>query len=359
MTGGSLATALCSAVTIAFDGDAVPEWLHLLPAGEIRTNDGRGPYHVVDATALMAASLPAGEKLVLDECHATDLAAPKGEPAPARGWIVELQARADGIYGRVEWTGQGRAIMADKQYRGLSPAIMHRKDGAVTRILRASLINVPNLVGLASLHSEDHGDTKMNWKLKLIELLGLASDASDEDILAALTKKVGAEGEAAVAAALQSALAPISAIVGLPANADAAAVLAGVQARTGDASGDTLITSLQARLGAAETALETIRGSSASDKAIAFVDAAIGRGAAGLKPMRDEYVAMHMENPARAEKLIGAMPVLHGTRLVGAPPKPGEASLSEADEQAIALMGLDRAAFLTTRAAEAAQQETL
>ncbi|MCD9150122.1 phage protease [Pseudophaeobacter sp. MA21411-1] len=31
--------------------------------------------------------------------------APKGLPAPARGWITATQARNDGIWGRVEWTG--------------------------------------------------------------------------------------------------------------------------------------------------------------------------------------------------------------------------------------------------------------
>src|SRR5690606_33685627 len=104
--------ALCSALALtpSEDGGA-PEWVHLLPAGgTLTTADRRGPYKVGDYTALMAASLKEGEKLVLDECHSTDLAAPKGLPAPARGWIVALQLRDDGIWGQVEWTEEGRKI---------------------------------------------------------------------------------------------------------------------------------------------------------------------------------------------------------------------------------------------------------
>ena len=105
------AIVLCSEQPLA--GDGVPEWVHLLPAGEVRTQDGRGPYRAADVAALMAASLPEGGKLVLDENHSTDLAAPKGASAPAMGWIVELQARSDGIWGRVDWTGAGRRLVED------------------------------------------------------------------------------------------------------------------------------------------------------------------------------------------------------------------------------------------------------
>lgn len=46
------------------------------------------------------ASMAAG-KLPVDECHATDKAAPDGRQAPARGWIVQMEVRADGLWGRV------------------------------------------------------------------------------------------------------------------------------------------------------------------------------------------------------------------------------------------------------------------
>lgn len=82
------------------DVAVAPEWIHLLPAGgkPIATRDGRGPYQFADAASLMADSLADFDRLPLDENHATDIAAPLGQSAPARGWIVALQARADGIW---------------------------------------------------------------------------------------------------------------------------------------------------------------------------------------------------------------------------------------------------------------------
>ena len=142
--------ALCSAVPLSTS--SVPDWIHLLPTGDIRAIDQRGPYRVGDVTKLIGLSM-AGGKLVLDENHSTDLAAPRGESAPARGWIIELQSRADGVWGRVEWTAEGKRIMASGEYRGVSPVIVHNKAGDVERLARASLTNTPNFAGLVTLHS--------------------------------------------------------------------------------------------------------------------------------------------------------------------------------------------------------------
>lgn len=347
------ALALCSASPIALDADGAPEWIQLLPAGEIRTQDGRGPYRVADVAALIESSLPDGEKLVLDENHATDLLAPKGGSAPARGWIVELQAREGGVWGRVEWTGEGRRLIEDKAYRGVSPAIHHRRDGIVERILRASLINTPNLIGMASLHAE--GQTDMDWKVMLIELLGLDSNASDADIAAALKARMGeGDGEAA----LQSALAPIARAVGLAETANASAILAGVQARVG-ADDNATIVALQGELTTLATQLNELREGSTRKAAEDFVDGAIRAGHVGVKPMRDRYVALHMKDPSGTEALIGALPVLHGTRLTDTPKTGDGDALGEADLAVISLMGLDADAYKKTLAAQASRMEVL
>ncbi len=138
-------------------GAPVPEWLHLLPPGKFSGADGRGPYTVPNAAALIAASMASGS-LPIDENHATDLAAPKGAPSPARGWIVEMQQRPDGIWARVVWTETGRALLADKAYRHISPVIAHDKSGAVSRILRAALTNATNLTQLTALNTSGARD---------------------------------------------------------------------------------------------------------------------------------------------------------------------------------------------------------
>lgn len=342
-------TALCSALALP-DQAGAPDWLHLLPAGEVRTVDGRGPYRVADGAKMIATSLQAtGGKLPIDENHSTDLAAPKGGAAPARGWIVDLQNRADGLWGKVEWTGEGRRIVEDRQYRGLSPAIVHDKAGRIHAVVRASLTNTPNLTGLTALHSQEN---TMDLRTALIEAMGLDSGADDAAIIAAckaMKDKMAAPDAKAVATALQSALQPIGALVGAGDDADAAAVLAGVQRLAAGAGQDEVVTALQSELATVTTRLNTAIDGQARDKATGFVDGAIALGRVGVKPMRDRYIAMHMADPTGTAELVNALPAIKGGATLTGQPAPSTDGLTQADEQVIALMGIDRAAYIASR----------
>ncbi|MEX0852581.1 MAG: phage protease [Bauldia sp.] len=359
-------TALCQAVVLpdpgSGPGQAAPEWIHLLPAGDVVTVDGRGPYRVEDAAALVNASLQAGNRLEIDENHATYLAAPKGLPSPARGWIVELQARDDGIWGRVEWTEAGRQLIADRAYRHISPVIVHRKGGQVIALRGASLVQHPNLRGLTALHSEE---SDMDLLAKLREALGLADDADEATALNAVTELKGSTS-------LQSALAPIAKAAGLADDADQAAVLqavttlatAGADAGKGGGKGNAkdgeAITALQAELATVTTQLNELRTAGATDKATAFVDGEIAKGRVGVKPLRDHYIAMHAADPARVEKEIGAFPILGHSGATIAPPakdKDGNVSLHAEHRTAAKLLGIDAQAYAKTLAAEAANAE--
>lgn len=317
--------ALCSAQPIAMPDEGVPEWLHLLPAGPVvTTGDGRGPYRVEDTHALMAASIQVGDKLVLDENHSTDLAAPKGEPAPARGWIVELQQRADGIWGRVEWTPRGRELMENREYRGVSPVIAHLKNGTVVAIRRASLTNQPNLQGLTSLHQEDHA---MDLKEMLVEALGLGEDADDAAIAAAVKKALG--GTEKAQEAVQSALSPLAKELGLADDADGATVLAGVVSlKAAKGSDDDAVTALQSELADTTLSLNALKADVARKDAVAFVDSAIQAGRVGVKPMRDRYISMHMADAAGTEELVNALPKVEPGRTLT-----GEPATADADAQ--------------------------
>ena len=144
----------------------------------------------------------------------------------------------------------------------------------------------------------------MEFRAALLEALGLGGDADDAAVIAAI--KVLKTGNPAVA--LNAALAPIAKLAGVAENADAAAVLAGVQRLAG--AGDDRVVALQSELATVTTSLNALRDQTARDKATAFVDAGIAAGRVGLKPVRDTYIAMHMKDPAQAEKLVGAMPVI-------------------------------------------------
>ncbi|SMH42433.1 phage protease [Mesorhizobium australicum] len=342
--------ALCAAFPLpAFEDDKVPEWINLLPAGAIITTvDGRGPYKVPSAAEVVRASLQqAAGPMVLDENHATDIAAARGESAPARGWIVALDARPDGIWGKVDWTKSGLELMADKAYRYISPVITHLKDGTVLEIRRASLVNKPNLRGLAALHQEN----TMDLLAKLLAALGLPATTTEEAVIAAVTTMHAQQ--TAASTALQAALDPIATAVGLQAGADATAVLAGVQQVTAKGN-DNVVVALQAEIATLASQVKTLTETGSKERATVYVDGEIKRGRAGLKPLRDHYIAMHMADPARVEKEIGAMIVLgpSGARVDPPAPVNGEISLNAEQRATAKMLGIDEKAYAETLKAE-------
>lgn len=322
----ALSIALMSALSLPEDVSAAPEWIHLLPAAgkPIATRDGRGPYLFSDAESLMAASLADFDRLYLDENHSTDTAAKLGGESPARGWIVALQAREDGIWGRVEWTPAGRELIETHAYRYISPVIGHSRDGRIGRIIGASLVNKPNMRGLTALHQEG----AMSLQTRLAELIGLNAEASDDDIVAAVTGlKKPAEGETVT---LQSQLAEIGTALGV-ADGDHAAILAAARSATGTGSAE--LTALQAELTTTTNALNSLQATVSRDKATAFVDAHLNR--AGVKPLRDHYITRHMVDPEAVEKELKAFPVVNGAVTTGTQP-PEDVSTHAVDPNQLA-----------------------
>lgn len=348
-----LPVALAASMNLP-EGDAAPEWVHLLPvtAGAIETFDGRGPYQIADAAAVIAASMEWERGIPIDENHATDLAAPKGQEAPARGWIKEMQARADGIWGRVEWTKAGAELVADHAYRGISPVMILHSDKKTVRLIpRASLVNTPNLRGLTALHQEQSMDLT-----KLAEALGLPATATMDDIIAAVGKlKEGGKPEVSVE--LESALTEIGAALGVS-GTDRTAIVAAAKAKTSAQPAE--ITALQCEIATLATQLNTLTEGGKRSKAEAFVDGAITQGRAGVKPMRDRYIAMHMADAANAEALITGLPILGaGGQPQTTPTQPGAAltTLNAEQAQVADLMGITHTEYLATLNAERAKTE--
>ncbi|WP_323780134.1 phage protease [Thalassovita sp.] len=332
------------------DDATAPEWVHLLPAvsGAIQTGDQRGPYHVTDANQVIELSFAESDRLPIDENHATDLAAPKGHPSPARGWIVEMQAREDGIWGRVEWSKDGAALVSGRAYRALSPVITHDKSKRIGRILRASLVNVPNLRGLVALNHQEQ-EPEMDFLQRMAELLGLAKDASEEDVTTALQSRLGGnDGETA----LQSQMGEIAVALGLTTEADHTAILNAAQTSGGE-DGETIV-ALQAELKDLATELNGIKLGGARDKATAFVDKAIADRRVGVVPLRDKYIAMHMKDATGTEELINAFPRLDNSHTALEPPTPkdGEVALNAEQRQAAVLLGIPEKDYAAQLAAE-------
>lgn len=347
-TTATLSRTTAIGPALQFAGADVPDWVQLLPApdaeGLIHTRDGRGPYRIADPVRLLTEALAEGP-LPIDEAHATDLGTGS---APAMGWIEELQLREGAVWGRVEWTDRGRAAVQGRLYRGLSPVFRHTKDGTVTQLLRAGLVNNPNLRGLAALNFTAEEEDGMSLREYLAERLGLDAGASDEAILAALPDR----GTLAALPALQSALGEAAEALGVDAGKPAAVAAA---ARTTRAAADQ-VAALQARL----EELEDARAREASER---WFDGLMAEGRIGVSAeAREDWIALHMEAPERAAALAGRLPKgpLGRTAATAAAPKaaPGDAPALNAEQRTAArLLGLKPEDYAATLAAERAARE--
>lgn len=175
-------------------------WIMLLPHGAIAGRDGRS-FRVANAQEVIARSRPAAggpSELPVDYEHQSETpTAGEGGPKPAAGWIVDLMARSDGIYGKVRWTDRAAKLIADREYRFVSPVFNHTVDRTVTRILGAGLTHRPNLE-LRALSSEDHMDPTPEDVVRIAKALGLDAGATADDMLAAirdLAKRREEDGE--------------------------------------------------------------------------------------------------------------------------------------------------------------------
>lgn len=327
--------ALLLASALAQTGDEAPAWIRLVPAGEFRAVDGRGPWRIADAASVITASLKAAP-LPLDENHATDHAQKNGGAAPARGWITALEAREDGLWGQVEWTPAGRQLLAERAYRAVSPVIEHRKDGTVLRLVRAALTNTPAVPDLTLLTEEDPGVDLA----QLRAALGLPETADEAAIL------TGARAAGEAQRAGQALLTRIAAAAGLQADANAETIVSTLTSRA--AAGDPA--QLAQTVLQLQTQLTTLTQQGARERAERVVDGAI-RAGKPIRPLRDHYVTRHMADPQAVETELAALVSIHDGGVVTPPPADGggAAGVSAEEARALALLGVDPKAYEAER----------
>ena len=174
-----------------FEGAKIPTKLNLLPAGGfVAGRDGRRwTKHNPESIAQLSNEyLP---QHPVDENHATDLKASKGESAPAMGWFNNIRTEEDGsLWADVTWTARGQAALEAQEYRYISPVFEVDTAGEIVKILRAGLTNTPN-IDLPALNSTQTApadnpakETKMNKEL--CAALGLREDATENEAIAAV-----------------------------------------------------------------------------------------------------------------------------------------------------------------------------
>ena len=166
----------------------IPKRIQLLPPGpDIMGRDGR-KWIMKDGEAVAAASNAYLPNHSIDENHAVDHKAPKGESSPAFGWFSNVAAEDNGsIWADVEWTKTGAEAVSNLEYRYISPVILHNEKGEVTSVLRAGLSNSPNL-DIKSLNSESPERPAKEHKHmdKILAALGLPGTATEDEAAAAI-----------------------------------------------------------------------------------------------------------------------------------------------------------------------------
>ncbi|WP_439604345.1 phage protease [Shinella sp.] len=160
---------------------AGPEWIKLTPRGKFTARDGR--VFDVDPELLAARFVQDGVDLPIDIDHATVKKAMFGEAAPAVGWVSKLEARADGLYGKVEWLADGLKVLAARTHRYISPTLKHDENGKAFWLHSAALVAAP-AASMAAVASADLSTLKEPTMLKAIAAaLGLSEDASEASCL--------------------------------------------------------------------------------------------------------------------------------------------------------------------------------
>lgn len=175
----------------------MPDWVKLLPAGKVMGRDGRNwqnsrPDDIVAHFAGLARDLP------IDIEHATEIKAPKGEPAPAIGWVTRIENRNGEIWGQTEWNDAGARTVGGREYRYLSPVILYKEaDKTIAGITSVGATNQPNLM-LPALNNETRGTAPQEetmWK-NVLAALSLPETATEEEAVEAIKALKGDQAEA-------------------------------------------------------------------------------------------------------------------------------------------------------------------
>lgn len=175
----------------------VPNEIKILPVGMVESQKGNF-YVDQESYSLMKEDMEShGVDIVIDYEHQTL----KDCQAPAGGWVKKLEYTPEAIVAKVEWTPRAKQYLSDKEYRYLSPVVLtRREDKKAVKLHSLALTNTPAIdnmfpiVNSAGIPDEEDGENleKSNGiEMKaIIELLGLPEDATAEQVMQELTKRL-------------------------------------------------------------------------------------------------------------------------------------------------------------------------
>ncbi len=186
-----------------------PTQVLLAPWGLVESTNGAFVLDEESARLAVEAFQAHGTDLPIDFEHQTlggSYASPTGQ-APAAGWIKRLIPQpGTGLLAEIEWTQQGRELVAGNQYRYLSPvAVIRKADRKLVAIHSAALTNKPAIVGMRPIvnRTRDEGtkgqrDVGVEERLELLRAeLQLPGDSGVEEVLVAAAHRIFQLGQEA------------------------------------------------------------------------------------------------------------------------------------------------------------------
>jgi len=201
---------ICSSEVAA----SAPTRILIIPDGQVLSSSGNFVLDAQGAVAIMQDRTVKAVDAVIDYEHQTlggTYSAPAGL-APAAGWLKALEyVPGEGLWANVEWTEKARAALAAREYRYLSPVVIVRtSDRRAVELHSVALTNTPAIRGMKPLVNKDGTNAtetpegpadsasskETAMRDQLIGMLALKSDASDDEVLAAVKALVERAGEA-------------------------------------------------------------------------------------------------------------------------------------------------------------------
>jgi phage I-like protein len=287
-------------------GPGVPEWVVLMPAGEVK-GSSRMVCEAGDADRVINAFQQKGVSLVVDYEHQTlggDYASPTGL-APAAGWVNEMRFDPGrGLLGRVDWTPRARTSLAAREYRYLSPVMFKNKGtDRVLRMHSAALTNKPAIEGMCPVVNSETLVTGEDEMEELCALLGLAPDAGMEAVMAKIKELMDGQ---AVSANKSQLLAVVTEETGVGVDGEVEAVANSLRTafnRIKNPAGVVPATTVETLQGEIKTLRKQI-----SDREC---DELIAANSAKLPPAQhDWFRKTYDRDPAFAREWIAAAPAL-------------------------------------------------
>lgn len=189
-------------------------WVQLAPLGRHPLWNGEKKKYidqVLDREAAWGLCMEFSGDILVDADHSSE----NGGSTEALAWITELSDRDDGLWALFRWTDKGAEAVSARRYRFVSPAWTLSDDGRPGRLVSCALTNRPNIRSKPILNSAAGGSGEPTTQPEkehpameeLKTMLGLPADADEAAVAAAvkaLKDKVAEQEEAALNSAAEA-----------------------------------------------------------------------------------------------------------------------------------------------------------